>query len=272
MKTSAATAYEVEAVERQAWQNMFDIAPEEFRKRVKLFYRNVGGGTCQVFPNYPIVHFNMVLGLGFTEPLTDTLLREVENIYAAAGQPAYMVQFCHEIQEALPQDLFAAMNYHCAGTWERVVWWPQYVAPVVTTRNLTVKKITAGTAATWQKFIIDHYHYPVDGWLEAFVTHRWHHFVAIEDETIVACRSIFVNNENKAWSGIEAPVPMIMTDDLIPDFILWKHIQQFCLEQNCCMIAADIEQPSPQRNTPVYSLFDALGFEVTYARKLYRKK
>ena len=70
---------------------------------------------------------------------------------------------------------------------------------------------------------------------------------------------------------MEAPVPVVMTNDLEPDRILWKHIQQFCLEKNVALLIADIEMPAPGRNTPVYKSFEELGFTVQYLRKLYRK-
>ena len=81
---------------------MFDIAPASFRSQMHLFYEQVGGGICQVFPYYPVVHFNMVMGLGFTEPVTKSILREIEDIYNRASQPVYLIQFCEEIQEAEP--------------------------------------------------------------------------------------------------------------------------------------------------------------------------
>jgi hypothetical protein len=60
------TPGQIENVEKAAWQNMFDIAPEKFRQEKKLYYEHVGGGICEVFPDYPVVHFDMMLGLGFT--------------------------------------------------------------------------------------------------------------------------------------------------------------------------------------------------------------
>ena len=97
------TAHQIENAELQAWQNMFDIAPEEFRKKMKLFYKQVGGGICEVLPFYPVVHFNMVMGLGFTEPVTGKVLAQVEKIYADAQQSVYLIQFAEEVQKAALQ-------------------------------------------------------------------------------------------------------------------------------------------------------------------------
>ena len=264
------TPQRIEDIEKQAWQNMFDIAPEKFKQEMKLYYEHVGGGICQVFPGYPVVHFNMVMGLGFTEPVTAHILQQVEAIYIKASQPVYMIQFCESIQRAEPADVFEIMNYRVGGIWERIVWHAKPVASLSTDRDIRVELVKHATVNAWQNFILDLYHYPAKGWLPAFVTDNWFNFIAIENDNIVACRSVFINND-LAWSGVEAPVPVVMTNDLEPDRILWRYIQQFCLLKNVKLIAADIEMPSPERNTPVYTSFAALGFTVEYPRKLYRK-
>jgi hypothetical protein len=134
-----------------------------------------------------------------------------------------------------------------------------------------VELVTHATVNKWQDFILDLHHYPVKDWLPAFVTDRWCNFIAIENDNIIACRSLFIGEDHIAWSGVEAPVPVVMTNDLEPDRVLWKHIQQFCLQKYVKLITADIEMPSPERNTPVYQSFAELGFSVEYPRKLYRK-
>jgi len=87
---------------------------------------------------------------------------------------------------------------------------------------------------------------------------------------LIAARSAFIGLNNMAWSGVEGPVP-VATNNLEPDRIIWKHIQQYCLDNKVKYLAADIEFPSPERNTEVYNSFKKLGFVVTYLRKLYRK-
>lgn len=266
------TAKETEAIEIEAWQNMFDIAPSPFKEEMKIFYKQVAGGTCLVFPKYPVVHFNMVMGLGFAEPITRKVLQEVEQVYMNEKQPVFMIHYCEEIQKAEPLDIFEIMNYKVGGAWERIVWKPVPTGLLQTQRNIHVEKITASTAIEWEKFIIDCYHYPVKGWLLNFIAEGWHHFAAYENDKIIACRSIYIGENNMAWSGVEAPVPVVMTNDLEPDRILWKHIQQFCYEKKVKLLAADIEVPDSERNTPIYHSFKELGFEVKYLRKLMRKK
>lgn len=249
---------------------MFDIAPAKFRQEMKLHYEHVAGGICQVFPGYPVVHFNMVLGLGFTEPVTVEVLQQVETIYKKAEQSVYLIQFAEGIQQAEPANVFELMNYRVGGIWERIVWHAASVTALSSNRDIYVELVDHSTVNAWEKFILDLYHYPAEGWLTAFVTDKWYNFIAIENNNIIACRSVFID-DGIAWSGVEAPVPIVMTNDLEPDRIIWTHIQQLCLEKNVKLIAADIEMPAPGRDTAIYKSFAELGFTVAYSRKLYRK-
>lgn len=266
------TNQQIEAIEMEAWQNMFDIAPESFRKEMNLYYRKTGGGICFVFPKYPVVHFNMAMSFGYAEPITETLLEEIKAIYEKEQQPVYMIQYCEHQQPANAPQIFDSCGFKVAGGWERITWKPEKAEPIVSTRNIRLEEVTGETVAAWEQFILDLYHYPAKDWLKAFISKGWHNFLAYENEKIVACRSIYVGENNLAWSGVEAPVPIVMTNDLEPDRFIWKHIQQYCFDTGVELLVADIEKPSPERNTPIYHFYAQLGFKVEYLRSLYRKK
>jgi hypothetical protein len=263
---------EIEAIEQRAWENMFDVAPADYKKAYGMFYKHIDGATCFVFPKYPIVHFNMVIGLGFAKPVAENTLDEIDNLYRSANQPVYVLQYFDDQKSYDAASIFTSKGYRVAGGWERILWQAQSVTELPTARNITIKKVTEEDVYAWVKFIIDLYHYPVPVWLRNFWGKAgWEHFLALENDKIVAARSVFIGLNNMAWSGVEGPVPVVMTNDLEPDRIIWKHIQQYCLDNNVKYLAADIEFPSPERNTEAYNFFKQLGFVVTYLRKLYRK-
>ena len=82
---------------------------------------------------------------------------------------------------------------------------------------------------------------------------------------------MYAGKNNMAWSGIDTPVPIVMTKDLEPDKIIFEYMQQYCIDNGIKYLVADIEFPSQQRNTEIYKSFHELGFEISYLRKLYRK-
>ena len=120
--------------------------------------------------------------------------------------------------------------------------------------------------------MLDIYNYPAHGWLKSLWNVKgWAHFLAYENDKIIACRSLYIRKNNLAWTGIDTPVPIVMTNDLEPDRMIFQHMQQYCIDNGVEYLMADIEVPSPERNTPIYQSFTELGFKVEYLRKLYRK-
>lgn len=266
------TPLQIEAIEIEAWENMFDAASPAFKEQMNMYYVKVGGGICLVFGKYPVVHFNMIMGLGLSEPITKEILQKVEAVYEKANQYAYMIHYFEQMQPSNAPALFEEMGYCVKGGWERIIWKRQPIKHISTQRNITVKLVNESTAANWEKFVLDIYQYPAHDWLKSLWNVKgWNHFLAYENGKIVACRSMYTGKNNLAWTGIDTPVPIVMTNDLLPDRILFEHMQQYCIDNGVEYLMADIEVPSPERNTLIYKQFNELGFTVEYLRKLYRK-
>lgn len=121
------TPQQLEAIEQDAWENMFDIAPEPFKTEHNMFYKHIAGATCIVFPKYPIVHFNMVIGLGFEKPVTASIIDEIEQVYSSVKQTTYMIQYFDDEKPVNAADIFASKGYRIAGGWERILWQVQPV-------------------------------------------------------------------------------------------------------------------------------------------------
>lgn len=266
------TPLQIEAIEIEAWKNMFDAASAEFKEQMNMFYEKIGGGICLVFGKYPVVHFNMVMGLGLSEPITKEILQQVEAVYKKATQSTYMIHYFEQMQPGNAPAIFEEMGYVVKGGWERIIWKAQPVKKLSSQRSITVRLVDESTAATWEKFVLDIYNYPAHNWLKSLWNVKgWTHFLAYENDKIVACRSMYIGKNNLAWTGIDTPVPIVMTNDLEPDKILFQYMQQYCIDNGVEYLMADIEKPSPERNTVIYKQFEELGFKVEYLRKLYRK-
>jgi hypothetical protein len=132
------------------------------------FYKHIDGAICFVFPKYPIVHFNMVIGLGFEKPVAENTLDEIDNLYRSANQPVYMLQYFDDQKSYDAASVFTSKGYRVAGGWKRILWQAQSVTELPTARNITIKKVTEEDVGAWVKFIIDLYHYPVPVWLRSF--------------------------------------------------------------------------------------------------------
>jgi hypothetical protein len=72
------------------------------------------------------------------------------------------------------------------------------------------------------------------------------------------------------FSGVDAPVPGVMTPDCWPDFAIWNRAIPDLLQEGAVLFVADIELPDKEKNSATYSGFAQLGFRIPYTRYHYR--
>jgi hypothetical protein len=69
-----------------------------------------------------------------------------------------------------------------------------------------------------------------------------------------------------AFLAVDGPVPGVMTADYDPDAAILARMVADGLLLGAAGFAADIEAPSPARDTPAYATFGRLGFRIPYTR------
>jgi len=72
------------------------------------------------------------------------------------------------------------------------------------------------------------------------------------------------------FSGVDAPVPGVMTPECGPDFAIWRRAIADCMKDGAKLFAADIELPNKEKNKAAYEGFARLGFRIPYTRYHYR--
>jgi len=92
----------------------------------------------------------------------------------------------------------------------------------------------------------------------------------MRNNRIIGCRSFFMTSHKTIFSGVDAPVPGVMTPDCRPDFAIWKRAIRDGLKEGALLFVADIELPDKEKNKDAYSGFKALGFHIPYTRYHYR--
>jgi hypothetical protein len=95
--------------------------------------------------------------------------------------------------------------------------------------------------------------------------------VARESREIVAARGMYLGPDGMAWLGMDGPVPGLATDDHEPDAALCDVAVRDGLARGARGFLADIEAPSPARDTPAYEHFARLGFRRPYVRTHYAR-
>jgi len=137
--------------------------------------------------------------------------------------------------------------------------------------GIEVKPVNDSLKESWVKFLTDTYGYDFYWWPRAFAAQKgWKHYVALRNDTIIACRSFFTTAKKTVFSGVDAPVPGVMTKVYAPDFVIWEKAIQDGLKEGVILFVADIELPDTEKNKPAYDGFKRLGFVIPYTRYHYR--
>ncbi len=79
------TIQELDAIEARAYRNWFALAPPDVARELGLEVRDIGGATALIAPGLPTPEFNRIVGFGNVDPLSESDLDNVIDLYRSAG-------------------------------------------------------------------------------------------------------------------------------------------------------------------------------------------
>lgn len=246
-----------ERTEIAAWLDMAAAVPPAFQDQFHVEARFANGLFTITSRGLHLAHFNAALA----EPWTGARLDSAIAALRQAGAEKFYIH-------AMPAEaeLLTSRGLRRVSAWDRVIRPASAGQPAPGGDG--VEEITPATAAEWAAFIDRIYHLPTAPWLTALVNRRgWRHFVLREQGAIAAARSMFADEEGRAWSGIDAPVPGIMTDRFDRDLALCAAMVEASWQAGAREFVTWIEKPSPEHTGPAYEGFARLGFSTAYLRE-----
>lgn len=258
----------IEQTEAAAWRDMLDAAAPAFSTANGLRYKETGGGLAINFQQMPVPLFNRVIGAGLTMPLTQDVIDEVKAFYTRNEQ--YLIHYSAPMQPKYAEQLLPDNGYKITGAWERIV---RNNAPLdnKNEEEIMIVQVNERNKTTWSHFLCDTYGFSFYEWPEAFCMRKgWRHYMALRGGKVVACRSFFTTGWNRVFSGVDAPVPGVMTTDCTADFAIWEQAIADHLADGAKLFVADIELPDRVKNKDAYDGFNRLGFTIPYTRYHYR--
>ena len=270
MNTSDSTALLIEQTEIAAWRSLIDAAPSSLKQLNGMRHQSIGGGMAINFQHEPTPLFNRVIGLGLAEPLTQEVIDSIKAFYV--HHEKYIIHYSSPMQPANATTLFKQNGFYLAGSWERIVRDNKpFNDKAGDADSIEVKLVDEQLKESWVEFLIDTYGFDFYWWPRAFAFQKgWKHYVALRHGKIVACRSFFTTDNKTIFSGVDAPVPGVMTNDYAPDFAIWRKALADGLKEHAILFVADIELPDREKNKAAYDGFQQLGFRIPYTRYHYR--
>ena len=260
----------IEETEIKAWRDLIDAAPDSFQVKNGLMHKNVGGGMAIGFLKEPVPLFNRVIGLGLREAFSQQVIDKIKSIYT--HQEKYIIHYSSPMRPAHADSLLKKNGYYLAGKWERIVRNSQPANYIESPNDsIQVRLVDESLKDLWVNFLINTYGFDFYEWPKSFALRKgWRHYVAFRHNKIVACRSFFMTDSKTVFSGVDAPVPGVMTPNCEPDFAIWRRAISDELNAGAVMFVADIELADKQKNQRAYEGFERLGFRIPYTRFHYR--
>lgn len=263
----------IEAVEARAWADLIAACPPRHAARIGLEARPVGPVLVVRCPGggFDRGLFNRPIGLGVLEPATRAGVEAVARELEAAGSARYMLVSQPECAPDAYTEWLRDLGLTPRGAWDRVV---RGAAPLPAgedgsgAREIAVSPVGPQAVEEWSELLVGAYRVDAGPWLRALHGRPgWHHYLAREGGRAVAARSMYVPAPGAvAFLAVDGPVPGVMTADYAPDAAILGRIVADGLALGAAGFAADIEAPSPARDTPAYATFEGLGFRIPYTR------
>lgn len=267
-----ALARQLEFAELYAWSDQWEAYPRELVRQYRFAKHNVGEVVVLTSPVIPFSHFNRVMGLGLTQPVTEKELDEILAFFQAENIKRLEL---HHIPYTRPPQLvdwLTARGLRIVSGWDRVYRGNEPLADKTEMPPaMRVEKVTHATMEEWATFLVTMYNLqPTKPLLLSLAERRgWHHYGLRDKDRIVAARSMYIHSDGMAWWGIEAPVPGFMTPDFSLDYHLCREIIRDGLRLGAKYFVADIEKPEAEMKHDGYRNFAAIGFKCTYLRNNY---
>jgi hypothetical protein len=263
----------IEAVEARAWADLAAACPPGHAATIGLEARWVGQALVVRCPGggFDRGLFNRAIGLGVVEPAARADVLAIAGDFDAAGITRFMLVSQPQCRPDGYLDWLAGLGLAPGGAWDRVV---RDGAPLATGagdgggRRLAVSPVGSDAVDEWVDLLVGVYRVDAGPWLRGLHGRPgWRHYLAREDGRPVAARSMYLPGPGTiAFLAVDGPVPGVMTADYDPDAAILAHIVADGLRLGAAGFAADIEAPSPARDTPAYGTFARLGFTVPYTR------
>jgi hypothetical protein len=267
-----AEAAAIEAVEARAWADLVAACPPRHAAHIGLGARWAGPVLVVQCPGggFDRGLFNRPIGLGVLEPATRAGVAGIAAELEAAGSTRSMLVSQPQCGPAAYPRWLDELGLEARGSWDRVVRddRPLPAADGADGREIVVSLVGPEAVEEWSELLVGVYRVDAGPWLRALRGRAgWRHYLAREDGRPVAARSMYLAAPGEvAFLGVDGPVPGVMTADYRPDAVILARMVADGLALGAAGFAADIEAPSPARDTPAYATFARLGFRIPYTR------
>jgi GNAT superfamily N-acetyltransferase len=253
---------DLEAVEREAWTDMFAAAPDGVRQTLGLSCQRVDDGALLICRGIDHIQFNRLAALGLQVPARPEAVDHAVQEFARAGLKNWVVQ--------VPEQAIALAEI-CAhrGLQPHPRPWVKFqraAIPIEAATRLTVRAADPSEARAFGATAAGAFGMPliVGEWLAALVGRpRWHCLLALDGAQPVAAGAAFVDGAC-AWLGIGGTLPSHRRRGA-QSALLAARIAK-AAELRCAWLTTETGLPHPGESGSSFQNIQRAGFETAYVR------
>jgi len=247
---------------------MFDIFREMPRKTIKdagLSSRSFNGAKAIQSTEAPIIILNCVMGLGFGNKITGTMLDELKEFYKDTAlfalQPAPTVLNDNNIK------LIENKGFVNKSVWAKFI---RHTEPAIAAKtDLTIKEIDKKHALKFAETVIEIYgmHKMFIPQFETIIGRdKWRHFMAFDGSKPAATASLFINGDT-GWLGVAATRPEFRSRGAQGALIAIRI--DAARESGCKWVSVETGPDTPEKPNPSYRNIMRNNFRLMYFRPNY---
>jgi GNAT superfamily N-acetyltransferase len=256
---------ELDAIEAEAYRDLFAAAPAPLARGMGLQVRGVGGATL-LLATTPTTLFNRAIGLGNERPATPEDVDAIAAEYRRAGVHRHWIHVGSAARPGALPGWLDARGYVSAAraSWAKVV--RDASPPPTIATSLTVREVDPRHADRLARVLVLAHELPAPmaAWNAALVGRpRWRAYAAFDGDEIVAGGFAFVEGRH-GWLGMAGTLPTHRRRGA-QSALLAMRIRD-ALADGCKTLSAETGEPVAGEANPSLDNLYRCGFERACAR------
>jgi ribosomal protein S18 acetylase RimI-like enzyme len=251
----------------EAWADFYQAASHEIASAAGIQVVRTSTTAITVVSQVDTLAFNRLIGLGFSEPITEEAIDRAISIYREANVHRFFVPVCPDVLTSETERLLQRKGLKHYNNWVKFCRDFTRMPPVKTT--LTVREISKAEAAEFAKILVAGFEWSdsLCPWIERSVGRPgWRHYMAYDGDRPVATAALFVFGD-MGWIDFAATLPEARGRGA--QAVLLKHRMADAGQAGCKWMVVETAEETPKSSAPSFRNVRRYGFQIAYVRPNY---
>lgn len=197
-------SHPAELTEAEFSADLFGKASDSLSQQLGMDYLRIGGGVAALMSNDPTgFYWSRVLGLGWTEPITDDLVAEILDWYRGHGGSSVIFQVSPLVAQSDWEDVLERAGFTAGGSWVKCI--RDTSPPVTATTDLQIRPLTEEDGRRYAEVYWAGFEFEDPLFIEWMSRQpamaQWRTFGAFDGDELAAVGALFLNGDYGGMSG-----------------------------------------------------------------------